>query len=150
MSMGVDRLLVLLLLLSQFPTKVVTEEMVTPCPVGCRCSSSLHGSECRQTAECAAKLDRFPKADQYPTDLDCLFMSSPKLRKLSEEKKAEGLRAIPKSVRRLDLSGCRLGTIPAGGVLAHLDQVRVLNLEFNNLEWIPEDAFHGLSKLKVR
>merc|ERR1712194_441369 len=60
-----------------------------------------------------------------------------------------GLRAIPTSVRRLDLNQCGLGHLPEGDALGRLSELRVLNLEFNKLTTLPKDVFHGLSKLKV-
>lgn len=45
-----------------------------------------------------------------------------------------------------DLSESRLRELPAKSFPAEL---RVLNLEFNELRELPEELFHGLSKLKV-
>lgn len=85
----------------------------------------------------------------YPSGLDCLFIHSPKLSKLDPSAKEAGLRAIPDSLRRLDLSTCGLGALPEGDALGRLMELRVLNLEFNRLSQIPQVAFHGLTKLKV-
>ncbi|CAE8587146.1 unnamed protein product [Polarella glacialis] len=82
------------------------------------------------------------------TRLDCLFISSPKLRNLQVRHREEGFLAIPQTVRRLDLSGSRLRTLPEVG-LGHLSELRVLNLEFNELVRLPVQTFHGLRHLKV-
>ncbi|CAJ1444434.1 unnamed protein product [Effrenium voratum] len=115
------------------------------CPAGCRCSTGPGGGDCGLTATCR-KLFSFPKQEQYPEGLDCLFIHSPKLRNLPPDKMEAGLRSIPATVRRLDLSESRLRRLPGASLPPKL---RVLNLEFNELEELPEDAFHGLSKLKV-
>mmetsp|Transcript_25915 Transcript_25915/g.61172 ORF Transcript_25915/g.61172 Transcript_25915/m.61172 type:complete len:203 (+) Transcript_25915:242-850(+) len=62
--------------------------------------------------------------------------------------KDRGLRALPSTLRRLDLSECSLGELPASG-LGHLSTLRVLNLEFNRLRQLPKETFNGLSLLKV-
>lgn len=118
-----------------------------PCPVRCECSFGPGKGDCGVTVICK-HAPRFPTADMYPDDLDCLFLNSPKLRKLPLPKKEAGFLAIPPSVRRLDLSESRLKTLPEIG-LGHLSQLRVLNLEFNELNTLPEKTFHGLQKLKV-
>lgn len=92
------------------------------------------------------KLKKFP--DGYPESTDCVFISSPALRKLADGDKKEGLARIPATVKRLDLAVSRLGEIGSGW-FEHLVELRVLNLEFNNLKSIPAYAFRGLSKLKV-
>lgn len=124
------------------------------CPRGCHCSAGAGGDDCGVTVECGGKLKVYPKAEDYPQGLDCLYITSQALGKLTGAEKERGLLAIPRSVRRLDLSECRLGagdlegSFPAVG-LAHLPELRVLNLEFNNLRRLPDTAFYGLRKLKV-
>lgn len=117
------------------------------CPAGCKCSAGPGGGDCSQTAECP-RLRRWPDASEYPPGLDCLFVNSPKLRRLQPPQHQAGLAAIPDSIRRLDLSGSRLRMLPPKA-FSHLSSLRVLNLEFNELEELPADAFHGLGKLKV-
>ncbi|CAK9048295.1 unnamed protein product [Durusdinium trenchii] len=116
------------------------------CPSGCKCSKGPGGGDCGMTVTCRNLIAGFPKGEQYPEGLDCLFIHSPKLRHLPLEQKQAGLQAIPPSVRRLDLSESRLRQLPGRSLPRRL---RVLNLEFNELEELPEDAFQGLSKLKV-
>jgi len=112
------------------------------CPKGCRCQRM---DECEMLVECQ-KLKKFP--DGYPKSTDCIFITSPALRKLAEGEKKVGLARIPATVKRLDLAESRLGEIGSGW-FEHLVGLRVLNLEFNNLKTIPAYAFKGLSKLKV-
>jgi len=67
---------------------------------------------------------------------------------LTAAEKEARLNQIPNTIRRLDLSESRLGELPEAG-LGHLSELRVLNLEFNNLVSLPKKTFHGLRKLKV-
>lgn len=104
--------------------------------------------DCHQIVFCQ-NLQAFPRADQYPSNVDCLFMSGHALGDLSAGEKEAGLLALPPSVRRLDLAGCSLGELPASDPLGRLTELRVLNLEFNKLVRLPKTALHGLGKLKV-
>lgn len=112
------------------------------CPKGCKCS---HADECKKLVECR-KVDAFPT--EYPKGTDCVLLQNKKLGALSLEEKATGLAALPPTLKQLDLSESRLHEIKAGW-FQHLNEVRVLNLEFNNLKAIPGNAFQGLPKLKV-
>lgn len=123
----------------------------TPCPKGCFCEDSGQRNiqDCTVSVTCESKRAKFPTADEYPPELDCLFLNSPKLSKATDEEKEQGLRAIPESVRRLDLSQAGLSELPGGDVIGRLSELRVLNLEFNKLKRLPPKIFHGLTKLKV-
>ncbi|CAK9048244.1 unnamed protein product [Durusdinium trenchii] len=110
------------------------------CPSGCKCSKGPGGGDCGMTVTCRNLIAGFPKGEQYPEGLDCLFIHSPKLRHLPLEQKQAGLQAIPPSVRRLDLSESRLRQLPGRSLPRRL---RVL------LEMLPKDVFEGLSKLRV-
>lgn len=136
-----------LLLDFSFRVAATQATSVVPCPLRCTCSLGRGGNDCGKTVVCKG-LRAFPLGKQYPDGLDCLFINSPKLKFLSAEELELGLLSIPSSVRRLDLSESRLGQIPEVG-LGHLYNLRVLNLEFNELTALPEAAFRGLSHLKV-
>eukprot|EP00928_Gymnodinium_smaydae_P025966 TRINITY_DN20532_c0_g1_i1.p1 TRINITY_DN20532_c0_g1~~TRINITY_DN20532_c0_g1_i1.p1 ORF type:complete len:272 (+),score=49.65 TRINITY_DN20532_c0_g1_i1:169-984(+) len=112
------------------------------CPKGCTCTRN---NECKVFVECR-RVKSFPKT--YPDGTDCLFINSAALRKATEEEKQSGFAALPVTLKRLDLSESRLGTL-FSDCFHHLSELRVLNLEFNNLRTIPAQAFSGLSKLKV-
>jgi len=114
---------------------------------GCKCSKDKGGGSCVLEAQCKG-WKVFPTPENYPEGLDCMYVDSPALEKLSKEEKEKGIQAIPASMRRLDLSGSRLKELPESG-FGHLKELRVLNLEFNMLEVLPEKTFHGLSHLKV-
>eukprot|EP00927_Polykrikos_kofoidii_P057077 TRINITY_DN51185_c0_g1_i1.p1 TRINITY_DN51185_c0_g1~~TRINITY_DN51185_c0_g1_i1.p1 ORF type:complete len:309 (+),score=40.85 TRINITY_DN51185_c0_g1_i1:65-928(+) len=122
---------------------------VSPCPKGCQCVG-FHPDfgDCKVTVLCE-RIKAFPSSADYPKDLDCLFMSAPKLSKLNASAKDAGIRAFPTSIRRLDLNQCGLGELPVGDAIGRLRELRVLNLEFNKLKTLPREAFHGLDKLKV-
>lgn len=139
-----------LLILPSWPTSSKLEgRSLVPCPHGCRCAGpNREFGECKLTVSCE-KLAAFPRASEYPASSDCIFLSGARLAKLSAEAKETGLRAIPASVRRLDLAGCGLGELPSGDALGRLVELRVLNLEFNRLRTLPRSVFHGVSKLKV-
>eukprot|EP00434_Breviolum_minutum_P015621 symbB.v1.2.013760.t2/scaffold982.1/size146904/2 len=117
-----------------------------PCPSGCKCTKGPGAGDCGLTATCRNLITGFPKQEHYPEGLDCLFIHSPRLRNLPMDQKEAGFRAMPASLRRLDLSESRLRQLP--GALFP-SELRVLNLEFNELEDLPEDLFQGLGKLKV-
>lgn len=86
---------------------------------------------------------------EYPVGTDCIFLRNASLGQLSAGEKDEGLRAIPAEIRRLDLSECRLGKDLNFEALEHLTELRALNLEFNNLQKVPANAFKTMSKLKI-
>lgn len=117
------------------------------CPQGCTCTGpGLKG--CRAAAVCS-DMTTFPSADRYPYAMDCLTMSGAALQHLSARDKETGLRALPLTLRHLDLAGCGLGALPDGNALGRLHELRVLGLEFNALRRLPEAALHGLRSLKV-
>eukprot|EP00933_Yihiella_yeosuensis_P044428 TRINITY_DN39551_c0_g1_i1.p1 TRINITY_DN39551_c0_g1~~TRINITY_DN39551_c0_g1_i1.p1 ORF type:complete len:276 (+),score=53.03 TRINITY_DN39551_c0_g1_i1:54-881(+) len=117
------------------------------CPAHCECSRGGGGGECNIEVTCKG-IRHFPLPKQYPEGIDCLFLNSPELRFLADSEKEEGLRSLPTTLRRLDLSESRLKHFPEAG-LGYLEELRVLNLEFNEITSLPEKTFHGLRRLKV-
>ena len=119
------------------------------CPSGCECVQNER--YCKVRIQCGAFTTALPDASQWPAEADCIGLQprTPEaLSGLTLEQKSALLKPLPRTIRQLDLSMCRLGALPAD-FLQGFPSLKMLNLEFNNLQTLPPPLFHGLPKLKV-
>eukprot|EP00937_MAST-01D_sp_MAST-1D-sp2_P001287 g1287.t1 len=122
------------------------------CPAGCECFADTRGPPglgCRVEVRCTEKQVSFPTG--YDDATDCVSIENPMLSRLDMDEKRAMFAAMPAGLRLLDLSLCGLGAnggLPSA-TFGRFTQLRFLNLEFNRLEALPADAFHGTAALRT-